>query len=202
MAATLPFRAAPPVATVAAGMDPSPDERALLAGLRAGDRAAAEALVDRTYRLIFALVCRLSGGDRELAADLTQETYRRAWQALGGFDGRSQLSTWLYRIATNLFLNHVRRPRLLTPLDEHHAEVLPDRAARQDEEAIAAQEQERLRAAVLQLPPAQRFPLVAHFWAEVPVREIAAGEGITEVAIRKRLRKAFGILRRALEEQR
>lgn len=202
MAATLPFRAASGVATVAAGMDPYPDERALLACLRAGDRAAAEALVDRSYRLIFALVCRLSGGDRELAADLTQETYRRAWQALPTFDARSQLSTWLYRIATNLFLNHVRRPRLLTPLDEPQAEGLPDRAARQDEEAIAAQEQERLRAAVLRLPPEQRFPVVAHFWAEVPVREIATAEGRSEVAIRKRLRKAFAVLRRALEEHR
>lgn len=181
-------------------MDSYPDEPALLAGLRAGDRTAAEVLVDRTYRLIFALVYRLSGGDRELAADLTQETYRRAWQALAGFDGRSQLSTWLYRIATNLFLNHVRRPRLLTPLDERQVEVIPDRARRQDEEVIAAQQQERLRAAVLELRPEQRFPLVAHFWAEVPVREIAVAEGITEVAIRKRLRKAFSILRRALEE--
>lgn len=200
MAATLPFRPGVPIATVTAAMTAYPDEPSLLAGLRAGERAAAEAMVDRTYRLVFALLCRMSGGDRDLAADLTQETYRRAWPALGSFDGRSQLSTWLYRIATNVYLNHVRRPRLLTPLEEEHVAVVPDRSPRQDDEAIARQGEERLRHAVLALPQVLRFLLVAHFWGEVPVREIASSEGVSQVAVRKRLHRAFAILRRVLEE--
>ncbi|HPC81921.1 MAG TPA: sigma-70 family RNA polymerase sigma factor [Thermoanaerobaculaceae bacterium] len=176
------------------------DEASLLAGLRAGERAAAEAMVDATYRLVFALLCRLSGGDRDLAADLTQETYRRAWPALGSFDGRSRLSTWLYRIATNTYLNHVRRPRLLAPLEEELAAIVPDRSPRQDEEAIARQGEERLRLAVLALPEALRFLVVAHFWGEVPVRELAAAEGVSQVAVRKRLHRAFAVLRQMLEE--
>ena len=93
------------------------DERQLLAALGSGDRRAAEALVDRTYRQVFASLCRLTGGDDDLAADLTQETYRRAWKSLASFDRRAQFSTWLYRIAYNTFLNHLRRPRPL-PLPE------------------------------------------------------------------------------------
>lgn len=177
-----------------------PDEASLLAGLRAGERMAAEALVDRTYHLVFALLCRMSGGDRDLAADLTQETYRRAWPALGSFDGRSRLSTWLYRIATNVYLNHMRRPRLLTPLEEEHVAEVPDRSPRQDDEAITRQSEERLRLAVLALPESLRFPLVAHYWGEVPVRDIASSEGVSQVAVRKRLHRAFAILRRLLEE--
>src|SRR3954470_23642422 len=79
-------------------------QRQLLAALAAGDRAAAERLVERTYRGVYALLRRLCG-DPDLAADLTQETYRKAWDALPGFDGRAQLSTWLARIAYNHFLN-------------------------------------------------------------------------------------------------
>lgn len=176
------------------------DERSLLAGLRAGEREAAEALVDCTYRLVFALLCRMSGGDRELASDLTQETYRRAWPALGTFDGRAKLSTWLYRIATNVFLNHVRRPRLLMAIEEEHTSCLSDPSPRQDDQAVERQEEERLRHAVLALPEALRFLVVAHFWGEAPVREIARAEGRSQVAIRKRLRRAFAILRRELEE--
>src|SRR5436305_14461868 len=89
-------------------------EGRLLAALAAGDRTAAEELVERTYRGVFSLLRRLCG-DADLAADLTQETYRKAWAALPAFDGRSQFSTWLFRIAYTTFLNHLRRPRRLVP---------------------------------------------------------------------------------------
>lgn len=200
MATTLPFPVDTPVARVPPDVAAYPDESSLLAGLRAGEREAAEALVDCTYRLVFALLCRMSGGDRELAADLTQETYRRAWPALGTFDGRARLSTWLYRIASNVFFNHVRRPRLLVALEEEHISRLSDPSRRQDDEAIEKQDQARLRHAVLALPEPLRFLVVAHFWGEAPVREIARAEGRSQVAIRKRLRRAFAILRRELEE--
>jgi hypothetical protein len=65
------------------------DERELFAALARGDRAAAEELVERTYRQVWALCCRLCG-DPEQAADLAQETYRKAWAGLAGFAGRSR----------------------------------------------------------------------------------------------------------------
>jgi RNA polymerase sigma-70 factor (ECF subfamily) len=174
-------------------------ERELLASLAGGDREAAETLVDRTYRKVFALLCKLSH-DPDLAADLTQETYRRAWAALGSFDGRAQFSTWLYRIATNAFLNHIRRPHAVVPLDDEIGGTLPDGGPRQDDEAIAAQTQERLRRAVLRLPDELCFTVAARFWGETPVPEIARAEGISEVAVRKRLKRAFRLLAVTLEE--
>jgi len=104
------------------------DERALFAALARGDRAAAEELVERTYRQVWALCFRLCG-DRDQAADLAQETYRKAWAGLSGFAGRSRFSTWLYRIATNTFLNRVRGPLRVVPLDEEFAATLPDPAS-------------------------------------------------------------------------
>jgi RNA polymerase sigma-70 factor (ECF subfamily) len=175
------------------------EERLLLASLAEGDREAAETLVEQTYRKVFALLCRLSG-DRDLAADLTQETYRRAWAALPSFDGRARFSTWLYRIATNAFLNHVRRPHPVVPLEEEHGRTLPDGGPPQDEEAIAGQSRDRLRRAVLGLPEELRFTVVARYWGEAPVTEIARAEGISDVAIRKRLRRAYRLLAVVLEE--
>lgn len=176
------------------------DEQKLLAAIRQGDAAAAEELVDRTYSAVFASVYRLCG-DRDLAADLTQETYQKAWSALPRFDGRSQLFTWLYRIAYTTFLNHVRRPRRMTSLDEPDAIDVRDQSPRADEVLAEQEEAESLRKAVMQLPEDMRFTVTAHFWGGLPVKEIAQIEGITTVAIRKRLHRAFSILETMLDEE-
>ena len=177
------------------------EEGRLLAAIRGGDRSAAEELVERTYSAVFASLYRMCG-DRDLAADLTQETYRKAWEALAGFDGRSQFFTWLYRIAYTTFLNAIRRPRRLTSLDAPDAPEMRDDAPAVDELLSKEEDAERLRAAVLQLPEDLRFTVTAHFWGGLAVKEIARIENITGVAVRKRLHKAFGILEASLEEER
>ncbi|HBL25529.1 MAG TPA: hypothetical protein DD490_01705 [Acidobacteria bacterium] len=177
------------------------EEGRLLAALAAGDREAAERLVERTYRAVFGLVRRLCG-DADLAADLTQETYRKAWDSLASFDGRAKFSTWLCRIAYNTFLNHLRRPRRLVPLDESHQATVADPAPGAEEMVGRAVAGDRLRRAVLALPEELRFLVTALYWGELPVREIALQEGVTTVAIRKRLKKALQILAHSLEEGR
>lgn len=177
---------------------PVAEEDRLLAAYRAGDRAAAEELVQASYRTIYAALFRLCSGDRELAADLTQEAYRRAWAALPRFRGGSRFSTWIYRIAYNTFLNHVRRPRRLVELPDEAPVVDP---APGPEESVGLDlEGERLRKAVLELPEDLRFTVSARYWGECPVREIAEHEGITPTAVRKRLKKALGLLAGILEE--
>ena len=177
---------------------PSWDEEGrLLAAIRGGDRSAAEELVDRTYSSVFASIFRLCG-DRELAADLTQETYRKAWEALPGFNGGSQFFTWLYRIGYTTFLNHIRRPRLMKSLDDENAPEVPDPALSAEDTLSNAEEGARLRNAVLSLADDLRFTVTAHFWGGLAVKEIAAIEGITTVAIRKRLHKAFTLLEEVL----
>lgn len=175
------------------------DERQLLVDLGRGDRAAADELVERTYEKIYGALHRLTGGDRELAADLTQESYRRAWTSLRGFEGRSRFSTWLYRIAYTTFLNHVRRPRRVVPMEEGHTRTAADPAASSESLAMANQQADRLRRAVFELDDELREVVTARFWGEVPVREIAAMIGLSEQGTRKRLKKALTILDNALE---
>ncbi len=174
-------------------------ERDLLRALAGGDRSAAQDLIQETYPQIYGALFRLCG-DRDLAADLTQETYRRAWSAIGGFKGRSRFSTWLYRIAYTSFLNHVRRPRPVQSLDEDGSERLVDTAPSPEEVAGQSGEAYRLRKAVMALPEPLRGTVASRFWGELPVREIAQEESVTPVAIRKRLKKAMGLLAVALEE--
>src|SRR5919106_1281706 len=153
------------------------EEGRLLAALASGDREAAERLVERTYRIVYALLRRLCG-EPDLAADLTQETYRKAY---------------------NTFLNPLRRPRRLVPLEEKHEATVADPAPSADETFGLAVAGDRLRRAVLALPDDLRFTVTALFWGDLPVREIALHEGVTTVAIRKRLKRALAALAAALE---
>lgn len=178
---------------------PWSEEQRLLAAIRAGDTAAAEELVERTYSAVFASIYRLCG-DSDLAADLTQETYQKAWGALKGFDGRSQLFTWLYRIAYTTFLNHIRRPRRMTSLDEPDSIDVADETPPADEVLVDQEEAEHLREAVMKLQEDLRFTVTAHFWGGLPVKEIARIEKITTVAVRKRLHRAFTLLESLLHE--
>jgi RNA polymerase sigma-70 factor (ECF subfamily) len=173
------------------------DEAELLADLRRGDRDAAEILVELTYPLVFRSLARLCG-DRDAAADLTQETYARAWRALDQFDGRARFSTWLYRIAYTTFLNHVRRPQRFVALDDDAPP--PEADPSFTNEPWLRLDAARLRRAVLALPEELRFAVTAHYWGETPVRDIARHQGLSTVAIRKRLRRAVARLRVELQE--
>jgi RNA polymerase sigma-70 factor (ECF subfamily) len=175
------------------------EEHQLLDAIRSGDRNAAEEMVERTYPAVFASLFRLCA-DSDLAADLTQETYQKAWAALAGFDGRSQLFTWLYRIAYTTFLNYIRRPRRVVSIDDDKIPEVRDDGPSADEILAASEDSERLRAAVLRLPEDLRFTVTAHFWGGLAVKEIARIEDITTVAIRKRLHKAFSLLESILDE--
>lgn len=177
------------------------EEHALFEALGAGDSGAAEALVEGTYQMVYATQFRLCG-DRHLAEDLTQETYRKAWGALAGFDGRSKFSTWLYRIAYNTFLNHTRRPLRLVEINDENIDGWTDPAQNQEEDVHRQQMTERLRAAVARLPDSLRFTVVGYYWAGLPVRSLASLEGISRVAIRKRLKRALDVLCDGMQEGR
>jgi RNA polymerase sigma-70 factor, ECF subfamily len=175
-------------------------EEVLVGALLAGNREAAESLVERTYGIVYGALMKLCGGDSALAADLTQETYRKAWVSLSGFERRARFSTWLYRIAYNTFLNHQRSRNRegWTSLEEIPSLELRDSRPDQEQSLSAREVAERLRRAVLDLPDDERFAVTARFWSEIPVSEIARVVGVSEVAVRKRMRKALSAVRESL----
>lgn len=190
-----------PKVVPAAEVDEVRYERELVKRIRANDRAAAEELVDLTYGAVFASLLKLSG-EPDLAADLTQETYRKAWKSFSSFRGKSRVFTWLYRIAYTTFLNVKRRPAVVTSVADESVPEPVDPARPPDEKVIDEIEQVALREAVMKLDEKKRFVVTAHYWGDLSLPEIAKAEGVSAVAIRKRLAKAHEELERLLEEER
>jgi RNA polymerase sigma-70 factor, ECF subfamily len=92
-------------------------ERELLEAARRGDEHAYSRLVE-PYRSELHVHCYRMLGSIHDAEDALQEALLRAWRGLSGFEGRSSLRSWLYRIATNASLNVIeRRPRRVLPID-------------------------------------------------------------------------------------
>jgi RNA polymerase sigma-70 factor (ECF subfamily) len=95
----------------------NPDRRLLLTAAQAGDEKAFRQLIE-PYRHALDVHCYRMLGSAQDAEDLVQETLLRAWRAIGRFEPRAQLQTWLYRIATNACLDELeRRQRRPEPLD-------------------------------------------------------------------------------------
>ena len=84
------------------------DDRQLVAAAQAGDRQALETLLGRHYDRVHAVCRRIAGSSRD-ADDAAQEAMISIVRGLPRFDGRSQFSTWVYRIATNAALDELRR---------------------------------------------------------------------------------------------
>src|SRR3954447_26911510 len=100
------------------------DDASLVDAAQRGERAALEALLDRHHDRIYAICRRLTGNDAD-AADASQEALIAIVRGLPRFDGRSQFSTWSYRIAVNASLDELRRrKRRPLPMDEDHTEIV------------------------------------------------------------------------------
>jgi RNA polymerase sigma-70 factor, ECF subfamily len=96
-----------------------------LQALRAQDREAFALMVEQTSGQIYRLLLRMLNNEQD-AEDALQETYIKAFQALRGFEGRSSLKTWLYRIAANeaLMMMRKRRPEpLAVEIDKEDDEL-------------------------------------------------------------------------------
>jgi RNA polymerase sigma factor (sigma-70 family) len=169
------------------------DER-LVARLRAGDERAFEVLVDR-YRGRLLGFCRGILGSNEDAEDVLQEVFVAAHDAIMADEREIHVRPWLYRIARNRCLNHLRRHRPETngPLDEH----LHDNGVTTADEAERRQELRDLVAGIRALPETQRNALLLRELEALSYDEIAASLDTTVPAVKSLLVRARISLARA-----
>jgi len=177
--------------------DTIPDDE-LLDAARVGDRDAVEMLLRRHHDRILA-VCRRMCADPSDAEDAAQESLIAIVRGLPNFDGRSQLSTWIYRVTSNCCLDELRRHRR-RPLPIDDAEM-PARASTDplpDEEAEAGATRAVLASALGQLPEEFRVPLVLRDVADLDYAAIAEVLDIPPGTVRSRIARARARLAEAV----
>jgi RNA polymerase sigma-70 factor, ECF subfamily len=177
--------------------------------VKTGDESAFTYLVQKYRRPMVGFMYRLCHNP-STAEELAQEVFLRVYRSRTSYEPTAKFTTWLYRIATNLAVNHARdtrheRPENTVRLDEPDRETgtTPDLA----DDSLSAEEQilkrERLaaiRSKVNALPERQRVAVIMHKYQQMDYREIAGVLKLSESATKSLLFRAYESLREQLKE--
>jgi RNA polymerase sigma-70 factor (ECF subfamily) len=170
----------------------------------AGEAALFEILMRRHNQRIYRIVRSILDDDGE-AEDVMQDAYVRAYEHLKQFEGRSTFITWLTRIAMHEAFARAERRKRLTSLEgnEDFTDMkLAQTSSDSPERNVSNLELHRaLEAAILALPPKYRSIIMLRDVEEMTTAEAAGALEISEQAVKVRLHRARGLVRRALYRQ-
>ncbi len=179
------------------------DTDRLLARARDGDAAAFEALVSPHEQMLWRTCWRLTGSEED-ARDAVQEAMLKAWRAIGGFEGRSSVSTWLYAIAVRCCRDLGRRKaaRPSASLDSlQEAGWDPPSDSPGPQRALEDTERrEQVRRALALIPEDQRTPLVLFAVEGKRYEEIADLTGVPVGTVKSRVSRGRDRLRELMRE--
>ena len=187
-------------------MSDSYDEKALIARIQSGDKAACAECIEIHSPGVYRLALRLMENEAE-AEDVMQETFLSAFKAIDSFEGRSGLGTWLYRITYNAAMMRLRRPNPITVSVEETLSpetpmivprqlfdwcCLPERDFESDEVKV------ELEAAIQELPESLKAVFIMRELEGLSTAETAGVLDLSEGAVKVRLHRARLWLRERL----
>jgi RNA polymerase sigma-70 factor, ECF subfamily len=177
--------------------------------VKAGDDAAFNYLVAKFRRPLVGFMYRLSH-NQAVAEELAQEVFLRVYRSRETYNAEAKFSTWLYRIATNLAVNHARdirqeRPESSISIDETDEESglsidVADATPNVEQNILRRERLAAIRRHVDALPERQRLAVVMHKYQEMDYRQIAAVLKLSESATKSLLFRAYETLRERLKE--
>ncbi len=166
--------------------------------LRSGDRVEFARLVETYSPMIYRLGLKMLNNPQD-AEDILQETFIKAYKHIAKFDGRSNVSTWLYRIATNEALMSLRRkhpeatsfenPSVYDTEPQVPLQIV-DWCCLPEEEFLTSEGRARLDEAAERLPANLRVAFVLRDIEGLSTRETAEVLEISEMAVKTRLSRA------------
>lgn len=177
--------------------------------VKAGDDSAFDYLVQKYRRPIISFMYRMAHNSA-VAEDLAQEVFMRVYRSRAKYEASAKFSTWLYRIATNLGVNHARdtrheRPENVTNLDEPDEETgqtldLADKTPNVEEGILRRERLAAIRRKVEALPERQRMAVLMHKYQQMGYKEISDVLKLSESATKSLLFRAYETLRTELKE--
>jgi RNA polymerase sigma-70 factor, ECF subfamily len=177
--------------------------------VKTGDESAFAYLVQKYRRPMVGFMYRLCHNP-STAEELAQEVFLRVYRSRTTYEPSAKFTTWLYRIATNLAVNHARdtrheRPENTVRLDEPDQETgstpdLADDSLTAEEQMLRRERLAAIRGVVNALPERQRVAVIMHKYQQMDYREIAGVLKLSESATKSLLFRAYETLREQLKE--
>ena len=183
------------------------NEQQLVSRARAGDDSAFAQLMQDNEKRVYNLTLRMTGNPED-AMDLAQETFLNAWRGLKFFKGDSAFSTWVYRLANNACIDHLRKqsrrrdinaPLPVDPEDDHLPEV-PDERYRPDRLLERQDTRRALESGLAQLTDEHRQVLVMREISGLSYQEIGHILQLEAGTVKSRIARARLALRKILTE--
>jgi RNA polymerase sigma-70 factor (ECF subfamily) len=175
----------------------------------ADDAAAYDHLVGKFYRPIIAFMFRFCR-NQAIAEELAQEVFLRVYRSRKSYAAEAKFTTWLYRIATNLAVNHARdhkveRSGKVVSLDEPDEETgttpdVADATLNVEQQILRRERLAAIKKQVMALPEKQRAAVLMHKYQNMDYREIAGVLKLSESATKSLLFRAYEALRERLKD--
>ena len=185
------------------------DDAAIMLELRAGNMAGFDFLLQKYRRPIVHFMYRMVH-NQAVAEELAQEVFLRVYRSRETYRAEARFSTWLYRIATNLGVNHARdnkQERLAATvyLDEADSETgttpdVPDQTPGAESLLLRRERMNAIREHVMALPERQRMAVLMHKYEEMDYRQIGDVLKLSESATKSLLFRAYQTLRDRLKD--
>jgi len=183
----------------AQSMDHLPDDSALMLRYQDGDAAAFDTLYRRHNDSLYRYLLRLCR-HRDTAEDIFQDVWSKIIKARANYRPTAKFTTFMYRVAHNSFIDHIRRNKRHANSTEFDAECHADPGEQPDMAVEKILARERLLRALQHLPDEQRDAFLLHEEAGLSVDQIAHVTGSNRETAKSRLRYANKKLREAIAE--
>ena len=193
-----------------AGMSPSGlTDAEVMLRVKAGDEPAFDYLVRKYRRPMVSFMYRMAH-NAAAAEDLAQEVFLRVYRSRASYEASAKFTTWLYRIATNLAVNHARdtrheRPENMASLDEPDEQTgttmdVADTSPNVEERLVRQERLKAIRQSVENLPERQRLAVLMHKYQQMDYKQIGEVLKLSESATKSLLFRAYETLRQQLKE--
>ena len=205
----LGFASAPPASAPMANTAEALSDADVMLRVKTGDESAFAFLVQKYRRPIIGFLYRMCHNP-STAEELAQEVFLRVYRSRETYEASAKFTTWLYRIATNLAVNHARdtrheRPEVTVRLDEPDPETgtkpdLADESMSVEQQIVRRERLAAIRSKVNALPERQRMAVIMHKYQQMDYRQIAEVLKLSESATKSLLFRAYETLREQLKE--
>lgn len=179
----------------------------LVKKIRQGDREAFEEIVELYKNKIYQLGYRMLGNRLE-AEDITQEAFLRVYSNISRYDHNHKFSTWIFRIATNLCIDRLRKRKMVYSLDQEvtgaegldfYSQIPDQKLKNPEDEVITIELQQQVQQAIDRLPVQYKSIMILRYLQDLSLQEISDIVDLPVTTVKTRVHRGREALKKLLQ---